>query len=454
MSQATDAQRDAIVTWLERVDNFVRVTTPSRCASSSSSRRGGASPVSDASADRRKATAAFNELATFVNAAAPASAWNGEVAYQRLADYLLQYRAAVTRATSPQFALTPTDKQTGLRSVADKLETLCRHFGRLQSLHAAAVAQGITGEATAVETAVVEPRKPVPRAPGPSTAATLWMDGDEKLEKELDTGVNSSNMRQKQKALAGGLVVLESDEDEVDDEFPVTPRVDTSKKPPSGSATKKTTRSSDGEVMWLQRKARRVERSAGAVESSVQGTRSSASGHSQDELRSAIAQVISQRQQLVDSRAAAALSRQALGREQQRVEEEEQALASDEELSAGFREHEVVDGSRSSRDMGDGASGFLPVLNPLLSGGDTQGMERKRMFLRAKQLAFQQVKWQQEKELQERELELLRSEMQARETLAQRELQLRRLRVRAELMHPMIVAGASAAQIAERLQLL
>ncbi|RLN82700.1 hypothetical protein BBJ28_00018979 [Nothophytophthora sp. Chile5] len=454
MSQATDAQRDAIVTWLERVDNFARVTAPSRGASSASSRRGGGSPAPDASADRLKATAAFHELATFVNVAAPASAWNSEVAYQRLADYLLQYRAAVTRATSPQFALTPTDKQAGLRSVADKLETLCRHFGRLQSLHAAAVAQGLPSETTAAGTAAAEPRKLVPRAPVPSTAATLWMDGDEKLEKELDTGVDSSNVRQKQKASAGGLVVLESDEDEVDDELPVTPVVDAGRKAPSSSAKKKTARSSDGEAMWLQRKARRVERSAEAVESSVQGTRSSASSHSQDELRSAIAQVISQRQQLVDSRAAAALSRQALEREQQGVEEEEQAVASDEDLPAEFEDHEVVGGSRSSRDIGDGASGFLPVLGPLLSGGDTQRMERKRVFLRAKQLAFQQLKWQQEEELQKRELKLLRREMQARETLAQRELQVRRLRVRAELMHPMIVAGASTAQIAERLQLL
>ncbi|KAG3093725.1 hypothetical protein PI124_g16397 [Phytophthora idaei] len=168
-----------------------------------------------------------------------------------------------------------------------------------------------------------------------------------------------------------------------------------------------------------------------------------------DALRSAIAQVVSQRQQL-------------LSRQRSRSESDS-GMSDIDTPSVGPKpsasrstpyNSKPADTPRS-RYKPVPSAGFLPPLiaKPIAFSGKSN-IERKRALFRAKELAFEQLKWQRENELQQLELTLLRREMEARQSLAQHQLKLQRMRMRADLIQPMISAGASAADIAERLKLL
>lgn len=161
-----------------------------------------------------------------------------------------------------------------------------------------------------------------------------------------------------------------------------------------------------------------------------------------DALRSAIAQVVLQRQQL-------------LSRQRSRSESDSDVdTPSLDAKPRASRNMPPADTPRSRNEPVPSA-GFLP---PLIAKSKVcsakANLERKRAFFRAKELAFEQLRWQRENELQQLELALLRREMEARQSLAKDELKLQRMRVRADLIQPLISAGVSVTDIAERLRLL
>ncbi|CAH0521858.1 unnamed protein product [Peronospora belbahrii] len=164
-------------------------------------------------------------------------------------------------------------------------------------------------------------------------------------------------------------------------------------------------------------------------------------------LRSAIAQAVSQRQQLLFRSQA------------ERCQRTSTSESDDGLCDIDFRKERVsCFGPRSSNDDRYEARPSIGLLPPFidrsLTTDVTANLERKRVFLRAKELAFDQLKWQRENEFQQQELELLRYEMEAREALARQELKIKRMRIRAAVIQPMISAGASFADIVERLKLL
>ncbi|CAI5709004.1 unnamed protein product [Peronospora destructor] len=163
-------------------------------------------------------------------------------------------------------------------------------------------------------------------------------------------------------------------------------------------------------------------------------------------LRSAIAQAVSQRQQL--------LSRSQAERCQRSTSESDYGL-SDIDLPEPSASCNGLRSSDSIRHEERPSIGLLPPLieRSLTTDGRTN-LERKRVFLRAKELAFEQLKAQRENEFQQQELELLRYETEAREALARQELRIKQMRIRATIIQPMISAGASVADIVERLRLL
>ncbi|KAE9069695.1 hypothetical protein PF010_g26565 [Phytophthora fragariae] len=115
----------------------------------------------------------------------------------------------------------------------------------------------------------------------------------------------------------------------------------------------------------------------------------------------------------------------------------------------------TVNRSPSSRQQPTLTAGHIPpLLNlPRTIIGETN-LERKRTFFQAKKLAFEQFESICEGELQQLEVELLRREMETRESFAQKEIQLQRMNIRAEVIHRMVLAGASVDDISERLTLL
>ncbi|KAE9031854.1 hypothetical protein PR003_g3760 [Phytophthora rubi] len=110
--------RDAIVSWLEQGDNFLRVTV--------------APPFSPG---RDVVQTALGELAAFVNRSVPRANWDARHAKQMLKHYLLQFRSTVEAAADPRISLDERDALRGIQTVQDKLDDMCRHFQRLQRLH-------------------------------------------------------------------------------------------------------------------------------------------------------------------------------------------------------------------------------------------------------------------------------------------------------------------------------
>ncbi|TDH74253.1 hypothetical protein CCR75_001436 [Bremia lactucae] len=204
-----------------------------------------------------------------------------------------------------------------------------------------------------------------------------------------------------------------------------------------------------------------------------------------DALRSAIAQVVSQRQELLRKQRNGLQYRQTdsgetendpSGHTEDIVEArsvnklgQRNASASDKmnfsqrpsETARRAANGNVQPGSRvGSRVEQSEAEAMLEtgLIPPLLSNTSTftndTNVERKRLFLRAKQLAFEQFRWIREKELQQDEVELLRREMKSREIFARKEIELRRMSIQADVIALMILSGATVEQIAERLKLL
>ncbi|KAG7399066.1 hypothetical protein PHYBOEH_009844 [Phytophthora boehmeriae] len=193
-----------------------------------------------------------------------------------------------------------------------------------------------------------------------------------------------------------------------------------------------------------------------ATESTRVGTRSARAEEQQghlgsDALRSAIAQVVSQRQQLMNSRTTLASN---VRIRPSGLPSESEEVYEDESLAVRLTPAEHHSDTERKGRLDSLARGFRPPLLNSNAMDGKQDLQRKRAYLRAKQLAFEQVKWHSENELQNREVSLLRREMEAREMLAHKELKLKQLRIRAEIMQPMILAGASVVEIAEQLKLL
>jgi hypothetical protein len=180
---------------------------------------------------------------------------------------------------------------------------------------------------------------------------------------------------------------------------------------------------------------------------------------SQGSSRLAMAEFMSQRQQLL-SRVADPDSQDNLEKRQRSLSESDYGLSdldlpSVDPTPSVSRNPTPSETPRGARCESGPPPGLLP---PLIDGARTidgkSNLERKRVFFRAKQLAFEQLKWHRENERQQSELELLHREIKTREALAKQELAIRRMRVRADIIQPMISAGASVADIAERLKLL
>ncbi|ETI31669.1 hypothetical protein L917_20523 [Phytophthora nicotianae] len=548
--------RDAIVSWLEQDDNFLRVTASSPF--SPSTRRGSVNLRDVVQTESQ----ALNELAAFVNRNLPGSNWDSRHAKQMLKHYLLEYRSTAEMAANPQFILDERDELLGIRTVQAKLNAMCRHFQRLHQLHDPVVIATKEGErkrmergnenqqsngqtqeqpnATQIthvkvhidlmETQPSEREELVPESElsnsyensetdretslrercnnsivhevGSKKEANQVINGKKKyLEVVSKTKPGKRNLKgkknitkltqthkKKEVILSTPLVTLTSGEEKEDERFSSISNSSRGKKRLTRSPLSK-----GGGNSPKSKKKQRVEtltENNGAVDltptqttqpvtssasegsqdspsneavnglpssSSVQGQRVTASKQRRqdakdaaqkstvvpDALRSAIAQVVSQRQQL--------LSRQGSRSD------------SDSGTSDIDAMNPIPSASHSTPPVDTPPSRYEPVLSagflpPLIAMSKTfsekSNMERKRALFRAKQLAFEQLRWQRENELQQLELSLLRREMEARQSLVQQELKLQRMRMRADLIQPMIAAGANVTEIAERLRLL
>ncbi|CEG41923.1 uncharacterized protein PHALS_12235 [Plasmopara halstedii] len=127
--EETESQRDTIVAWLEQNDNFQRATILSGLVGSKQTR----SDVDYRQAEQTERQA-LNDLAAAVNASLPRSMWDCEYAKQMLQRYLALFKATATQASQPGFSLSRTDKVFGIKSIEDKLNSMCPHFIRLQAL--------------------------------------------------------------------------------------------------------------------------------------------------------------------------------------------------------------------------------------------------------------------------------------------------------------------------------
>ncbi|KAE9048993.1 hypothetical protein PR003_g3759 [Phytophthora rubi] len=182
-----------------------------------------------------------------------------------------------------------------------------------------------------------------------------------------------------------------------------------------------------------------------------------------DAYRSAIAEFISQRQQLLSRKGDADSQALATQKRQRSLSESDYGL-SDIELPStdpkpsiprnALRNSKSMDAPRSRHESGPTRGLLPPLIDAFRTESGKSNLKQKRIFHRAKELAFEQLKWHRENELQQCELELLRREMEAREALALHELQLKRMRVRADIIQHMVSGGASVADVAERLSLL
>ncbi|GMF28827.1 unnamed protein product [Phytophthora lilii] len=239
--------------------------------------------------------------------------------------------------------------------------------------------------------------------------------------------------------------------------------------PASKSAQTSTSTSNQAQPEVNKPAARRGRAPKNAVPPQSTEGKKSIQGSVPDALRSAIAEVVLQRQQLLSRRVDAESQSQS----QEPQTQERFICDSDIELSdvtlilpepKSSAPHKKQRSSTPSNTPRHGQrtmvssgppAGLLPPLidGPRIVCGQSN-LEQKRVFFKAKQLAFEQLKWHHENELQHYELELLRREMEARESLARQELQLKKMRIRADIIQPMISAGASVADIAERLRLL
>ncbi|CAI5709009.1 unnamed protein product [Peronospora destructor] len=118
---------DAIITWLEQGNNFLRATNiPSL---SPSSRHDGAKLA-------RVESEVLDELAAFVNLSIPHARWDGKSMRLMLKQYFTQYSSTVEEAANSQSTLDEKDVLGGFKTVPDKLNARCPHFQRLEQLHA------------------------------------------------------------------------------------------------------------------------------------------------------------------------------------------------------------------------------------------------------------------------------------------------------------------------------
>uniref|UniRef100_A0AAV1UP83 Uncharacterized protein n=1 Tax=Peronospora matthiolae TaxID=2874970 RepID=A0AAV1UP83_9STRA len=128
------SQRDAVVAWLERSDNFLRVAP---LFGASRRHQGNAGTGSDAAAVGRPLdeSQALAELAAWVNHASPRSGWDATLAKQMLRHFFMEFRATAAEASKPGFTLSRTDEVFGIQTIEEKLNHMCRHFVRLQRLY-------------------------------------------------------------------------------------------------------------------------------------------------------------------------------------------------------------------------------------------------------------------------------------------------------------------------------
>ncbi|KAL4168433.1 hypothetical protein KRP22_011834 [Phytophthora ramorum] len=553
--------RDAIVSWLEHGDHFVRVTA--------------ASPLSPSTREVQ----ALHELAAYVNRVLPRANWDARHTKQMLKHYLQEFRSTAS-----------ADVPLGEK------ERRCRHFSRLKKLHepkerevAAAKKWDQENRQSNAQTTYVKlvfalteaqrcerENEVVPESDfsnscenseadksamkragvgeqvqvgkeesGEKTASSKDKKMEEKCVKKSEQKEKEPKKQESMQKPTPGFLELTSDEEEVDEELPVVRRSTRAKRRASRDAVKSAHKDEHGSTSGKKRlesasdKSGYVEvsdvtptqttqaaissgsdaardspmnyedapslrtrsqdknslgkkrRSVGKVTSASQPARSSSKAQRSEtprhkaqptkkaattsnqvpstvpgSLRSAIAEVVSQRQQLLgscrnDPESQGSFSCQT---RQRRLSGSDYGLSDidlpsvDPRPSASSNDERTSKPSyepRSVRHEAGPPGGLLP---PLIDWSHTNmsklNLKRKRVFLSTKQLAFEQLKWYREKELQQCELELLHHEMEAREVLAHEELELKRMRIRADIIQPMIFAGASIADIAERLDLL
>lgn len=559
--------RDAIVSWLEQGDNFLRVTASS--SFSSSTRRGGANMRDVAQAESQ----ALNELASFVNQSIPHTNWDAKHAAHMLKHYLMEYRSTAAnlqvssdekdelnakqlhepvedqenqqsngqretqQTTYVKLHCNLTDVQRSERekevvpesdlsnwcenSETDKKDEAALQLKEKEKTQSigmmeapveekaadkeAEVVTSVEKEKEQEETSKKEQNDEKSNRVENKSGATLTTKKGKRekrakaakttqKKKKNKAGPKSKKQPPKRNNLtpAPQLLALTSEEEEEDEELPVLRRSSSAKRRAARSS-KTSDRRGEDDPPWIKRKLRRLEsvsEQTGRVDVSdvtptqtTQAASSSASDDPQgspmndentptgnsrshdkqlsgnkrkavrkvpqgatvpDTLRSAIAQVVSHRQQL-------------LSRSQAHPSESDYGLSDIDLPSVGVPHNgqRSSDIRRSIRHEPGPSVGLLPPLidMPLTVSGRSN-LKRKRVFFHAKELAFEQLKWQHENEFQQHELELLRREMEVREALAQQELKLKRMRIRADVIQPMISAGASIADIAERLRLL
>ncbi|KAG6957878.1 hypothetical protein JG687_00009728 [Phytophthora cactorum] len=393
--------RDAILSWLEKGDNFLRVTASSPF--SPSTRRGRINLRDVVQTECQ----ALNELAAFVNQVLPRSTWDARHAKQMLKDYLMEYRSTAEAAANPQFILDEKDELTGIQTVQDRLNAMCRHFQRLQQLH----------DPVAIATQERE-RKRMER-------------GNENLQsngqrQEQPTATRTTNVK----------VHVDLTESQHSEREEVVPESDLSNSYENSETDRETAlkelRSNStvtGVADKVQEETQRAsKKTAKQVVECVQRHEKDNGEGNKDETVSKLKP--SKQKMKVKGKKNVTAAKTTQTQNKQEAKSQKQSKEKDEE------------GKEDEK---------FP--NPLAFSGKSN-IERKRALFRAKELAFEQLKWQRENELQQLELTLLRREMEARQSLAQHELKLQRMRMRADLIQPMISAGASAADIAERLKLL
>ncbi|POM78904.1 Hypothetical protein PHPALM_3512 [Phytophthora palmivora] len=466
--------RDAIISWLEQRDNFLRITASSPFSPST---RCGRSLCDVAQTE----TQALNELASFVNKRLPRIHWDAKHVKQMLNHYLMEYRATAEAAANPLFSLDERDELRGIKTVKEKLNNMCRHFQRMQQLH--------NSVAIASKEREMKRKREQEDLPhnGQYTKLHFHLTEAQRSEREKDvvpesdlsnscensetdkTGRDKQQLMEKSVMPLSQLITLTSGEEEKEENLPVLRRSKRqlaksgSSKNGSGIQQRRTTSVEIADVPTQTTQATSCETSQDApIEKLPSGNThnqvkkcktvrkivkpsqppssdqapttqrrvkdspilslkdvSSTKSSVPESLRSAIAQVVLQRQQL--------LSRQ------------DSLSESDYEIRSNAKS---VAEPRSAQDL------------PPFARDAEPNLRRKRAFLRAKEFAFEQLKWQRENAFQQLEMDLLHREMEMRQILAQQELNLKRMHIRAEIIQSMIRTGANFHDIVERLQLL
>ncbi|POM75822.1 Hypothetical protein PHPALM_7022 [Phytophthora palmivora] len=463
--------RDAIISWLEQSDNFLRITASSPFSPST---RCGRSLRDVAQTE----TQALNELATFVNKRLPRINWDAKHVKQMLKHYLMEYRATAEAAANPLFSLDERDELRGIKTVKEKLNNMCRHFQRMQQLH--------NSVAIASKEREMKRKREQEDLPhnGQYTKLHFHLTEAQRSEREKDvvpesdlsnscensetdkTGCDKQQLMEKSAMPLSQLITLTSGNEAKEENLPVlrrskrqlaksengsgiqqrrTTSVEIADVPTQTTQATSCETSQDAPIEKLpsgdthyqvkKRKTvhkivkpsqppssdqaptpqRRVKDSPISAFKDVSSTKSSVP----ESLRSAIAQVVLQRQQL--------LSRQ------------DSLSGSDYEIRSNAKS---VAEPRPAQDL------------PPFDRDARPNLRRKRAFLRAKEFAFEQLRWQRENAFQQLEMDLLHREMEMRQILAQQELNLKRMHIRAEIIQSMIRTGANFHDIVERLQLL